>query len=63
MTTPTNAHREDHDYDEQDEWDPTDGHTIRRAIAEARAGITAGKKRFAARQALIDQRRTQQGDQ
>jgi hypothetical protein len=45
------------DVDEHD-WSPSDGGwTIRHAIAEARAGIQAGKKRFAARQALIDQRR------
>jgi hypothetical protein len=50
---------------EDDDWSPSDGHwTIRQAIAEARAGIQAGKKRLAHRQALIEQRRTRhdQGD-
>lgn len=61
MTAPTPPEPDDY---EQDDWSPSDGHwTIRQAIAEARAGIQAGKKRFAHRQALIEQRRARhQGD-
>lgn len=60
MTT----HLDHDDRHDQDDWSPSDGHwTIRQAIAEARAGIQAGKARMAQRQALIEQRRTRhQGD-